>query len=184
MDFIAHHLHCIDLSTPYYFDLSDGFDATSCGGWWPSGSRHHAGSCKSFLREEYCIKRLIISSQPAFLRACHSPWRFIPQNILVILRGIIVTYLTAVAIMVAYYKLAVESDDNGDGDASTNMMKKYSDWRHIFDYAIITFALTFLYQVITFVSSHLESPDFHHGGLTLSQPAVLDLHASVLSERG
>lgn len=48
--------------------------------------------------------------QPAFLRACHSPWRFIPQNILVIIRGIILAYLTAVGVMAAKYKLGVESE--------------------------------------------------------------------------
>ena len=76
--------------------------------------------------------------QPAFLRASHSPWRFIPQNILVILRGLVLAYLTASGIMTIDYKLKEASD--------------FSNWRHFFDFALVTFALVFLYHLITFVS--------------------------------
>ena len=48
--------------------------------------------------------------QPAFLRASHSPWRFIPQNVLVILRGITLGYLVASGIMLVKYKLGLDSD--------------------------------------------------------------------------
>ncbi|KAI9148134.1 hypothetical protein HJFPF1_11958 [Paramyrothecium foliicola] len=87
-----------------------------------------------------------MQDHPAFLRASHSPWRFIPQNILVILRGTILAYLTAVGVMTAHYKLTQESD--------------YTNWRHLFDFGIVSFGLVIVYHVITFswTFTHLYYP--------------------------
>ena len=41
--------------------------------------------------------------------------------------------------MVTDYKLTQDSD--------------YTNWRHVFDFAIISFIMTFVYHAITFVSS-------------------------------
>lgn len=108
----------------------DGLD-TAALGW----AEYYAGSCKYSVSSP---SRLLIAVQPAFLRASHSPWRFIPQNILVILRGTVLAYLLASAIMGADYKLSLNSD--------------YTNWRVFFDFAIVSFVLTFIYHVITFVS--------------------------------
>lgn len=77
--------------------------------------------------------------QPVFLRASHSPWRCIPQNVLVVLRGIVLAYLTASSAMILHYKLTEESD------------KALA--HHLFDFSLISQALVFLYHLVTFVSS-------------------------------
>jgi hypothetical protein len=56
----------------------------------------------------------------------------------VILRGSILAYLTAVGVMTAHYKLTEESD--------------YNNWRHLFDFGLVSFGLVFLYHAVTFVS--------------------------------
>ncbi|KAF4976879.1 hypothetical protein FZEAL_6521 [Fusarium zealandicum] len=86
--------------------------------------------------------------QPAFLRACHSPWRFIPQNVLVILRGLLLAFTLAVLIMVLDYELNEPSD--------------FSRWRLVFDFANISLFFVFLYQLRTFswTFTHLYYP--HH----------------------
>lgn len=101
--------------------------------------------------------------KPAFLRACHSPWRFIPQNVLVILRGLTLAYLTAVGIMAINYKLSLESE--------------FSGWRHLFDFAVVSFVLVFVYHLITFVRCPTYSM-FRCGSL-LTTFEVVDIHPSV-----
>lgn len=87
--------------------------------------------------------------QPAFLRACHSPWRFIPQNVLVILRGIVLASIVATGVMVTHYKLSEESE--------------LTNWRHLFDFSIVSFIMVFLYHLITFVSLNApEHPPWRH----------------------
>ncbi|KAM5342027.1 hypothetical protein ACJ41O_015058 [Fusarium nematophilum] len=87
-----------------------------------------------------------MQDHPAFLRACHSPWRFIPQNILVILRGLLLVVTTAMGIMVLNYQLSEPSD--------------FSKWRLLFDFADVCFFFVFLYQLITFcwTFTHLYYP--------------------------
>ncbi|KAH8675096.1 hypothetical protein BGZ61DRAFT_361294 [Ilyonectria robusta] len=88
----------------------------------------------------------ILQDHPAFLRACHSPWRFIPQNILVILRGIVLAFIVATGVMVTHYKLSEESE--------------LTNWRHFFDFSIVSFIMVFLYHLITFswTFTHLYYP--------------------------
>ncbi|KAH7131584.1 hypothetical protein B0J13DRAFT_106838 [Dactylonectria estremocensis] len=88
----------------------------------------------------------ILQDHPAFLRACHSPWRFIPQNVLVIIRGIILAIIVANGAMVAHYKYHEESE--------------YTSWRHLFDFCILSFITVFLYHLISFswTFTHLYYP--------------------------
>ncbi|KAK7419690.1 hypothetical protein QQZ08_010777 [Neonectria magnoliae] len=96
-----------------------------------------------------------LQDHPAFLRASHSPWSFIPQNVLVVLRGIMLAFIVGTGAMVAHYKLNEESE--------------YTNWRHIFDYSIISFFLVFLYHLIAFswTFTHLYYPhrDDYIGGI-------------------
>ncbi|RKL24759.1 hypothetical protein BFJ68_g760 [Fusarium oxysporum] len=78
----------------------------------------------------------VMQDHPAFLRASHSPWSFIPQNILVILRGIVLSLVTAVVILVLNYEIHEQSE--------------FSDWRIVFDFANISLFFVFLYQLKTF----------------------------------
>ncbi|KAM0201887.1 hypothetical protein ACHAPA_010994 [Fusarium lateritium] len=98
----------------------------------------------------------VMQDHPAFLRAAHSPWSFIPQNVLVILRGIVLALVTAVGILI----LNFEFHENTE----------YSNWRIIFDFANISFFFIFLYQLKTFgwTFTHLYYPhhhDRHMGGI-------------------
>lgn len=87
----------------------------------------------------FSAKFALTRRKPAFLRASHSPWRFIPQNVLVILRGITLAWLLAGGIMAAKYKLTQESE--------------LTNWRHLFDFAVVSFMMAFVYHLITFVSA-------------------------------
>ncbi|KND90133.1 hypothetical protein TOPH_05249, partial [Tolypocladium ophioglossoides CBS 100239] len=80
----------------------------------------------------------VMQDHPVFLRASHSPWRCIPQNVLVVLRGIVLAYLTATSAMIMHYKLTEESD------------KPLA--HHLFDFSLISQALVLVYHLITFVS--------------------------------
>ncbi|KAI8667657.1 hypothetical protein NCS55_00788000 [Fusarium keratoplasticum] len=92
----------------------------------------------------------VMQDHPAFLRACHSPWRFIPQNVLVILRGLALAALLAMGIVILDYEINEPSD--------------FSDWRIVFDFANISFFFAFLYQLIAFswTFTHLYYPHSHH----------------------
>ncbi|RCI10033.1 hypothetical protein L249_8736, partial [Ophiocordyceps polyrhachis-furcata BCC 54312] len=89
----------------------------------------------------------VLQDHPPFLRVSHSPWGCIPQNVLVLLRGAYLVYLAAVAAMIGHYKLTEESED--------------SQWRHFFDFALISYGLVMLYHAITFswTYTHLYYPD-------------------------
>ncbi|KAH6888423.1 hypothetical protein B0T10DRAFT_488152 [Thelonectria olida] len=84
--------------------------------------------------------------QPAFLRASHSPWAFIPQNVLVFVRGILLAFVIATGVMILSFKL--------------NEASNFSNWRHIYDFAIDSYFLVFLYHLITFswTFTHLYYP--------------------------
>ncbi|WYZ35312.1 hypothetical protein EsH8_I_001588 [Colletotrichum jinshuiense] len=87
-----------------------------------------------------------VQDHPAFLRACHSPWRSFSQNALCWVRGGVVAYLTAVGAMVLDYKLREESP--------------YSNWRVIFDFSVVTFSLLLAYHAIVlgWTYTHLYHP--------------------------
>lgn len=76
--------------------------------------------------------------QPVFLRASHSPWCFIPQNVLVFFRGLILAYLIAASILVLNY----ETTDAAPGETNARLL---------FDFAIISGFMVLLYFIITFV---------------------------------
>jgi hypothetical protein len=92
--------------------------------------------------EESVCSMANITHQPAFLRASHSPWRFIPQNILVILRGVVLAYLVALGVMGSNYKLGLESEN--------------PVWRFLFDFSVISYVFVAVYHIITFVGSPPE----------------------------
>ncbi|KAH7368247.1 hypothetical protein B0T11DRAFT_295926 [Plectosphaerella cucumerina] len=77
-----------------------------------------------------------LHDHPAFLRACHSPWRWLDQKALCWVRGSILAYLVAVGIMIIDYKVEAKSD--------------FSDWRIIFQYDSITFGLVLSYHALVF----------------------------------
>jgi hypothetical protein len=79
-----------------------------------------------------------LSSQPIFLRVCHSPWPGLSQTLLTYIRAFIVSYLTAVGGILIDYKLNKEDD--------------HTDWRLFFQFSTISFFLLWLYHVIAFVS--------------------------------
>ncbi|KAK1964445.1 hypothetical protein LY78DRAFT_704380 [Colletotrichum sublineola] len=87
-----------------------------------------------------------IQDHPAFLRACHSPWRCFPQSLLCWVRGGVVVYLTGVGAMVLDYKLRQESP--------------YSNWRVVFDFSVVTFSLLLAYHalVLGWTYTHLYHP--------------------------
>ncbi|KAH7241500.1 hypothetical protein BKA59DRAFT_545933 [Fusarium tricinctum] len=98
----------------------------------------------------------VMQDHPAFLRACHSPWSFIPQNVLVILRGIVLALVTAVGILVLNFEFHEHTE--------------YSKWRIIFDFANLSLFFVFLYELKTFgwTFTHLYYPhhhDRHMGGI-------------------
>ncbi|KAL7944189.1 hypothetical protein V8C42DRAFT_358426 [Trichoderma barbatum] len=88
----------------------------------------------------------LLQDHPVFLRASHSPWCFIPQNVLVFFRGLILAYLVATAILVLNYETTDTTETN---------------YRLFFDFAIISGALVLLYFIITFswTFTHLYYPD-------------------------
>ncbi|POR33502.1 Uncharacterized protein TPAR_06280, partial [Tolypocladium paradoxum] len=97
----------------------------------------------------------VMQDHPVFLRASHSPWRCIPQDVLVILRGIVLAYLTATSAMIAHYKLTEESD------------KPLA--HHLFDFSLISQVLVFVYHLVafcwTFTHLYYPDPDDNEGGL-------------------
>ncbi|KAH7173876.1 uncharacterized protein B0J16DRAFT_406235 [Fusarium flagelliforme] len=98
----------------------------------------------------------VMQDHPAFLRACHSPWSRIPQNVLVIIRGLLLTFLIAVGILILNFELHETSE--------------FTNWRIIFDFANISFFFIVLYQLQTFswTFTHLYYPhhhDRHMGGV-------------------
>ena len=72
-----------------------------------------------------------------FLRASHSPWKCIPQNVLVVLRGVTLAYLAGTSVMIAHYKLNVEESE--------------TKLEHFFSFTLMSHLLIFLYHLITWV---------------------------------
>ncbi|KAM0257359.1 hypothetical protein ACHAQJ_004446 [Trichoderma viride] len=88
-----------------------------------------------------------LQDHPVFLRASHSPWYFIPQNVLVFFRGLILAYLIATAFMVGNYELTVDTT--------------LTNWRFLFDFALNSGVLVLLYHLVTFcwTFTHLYYPE-------------------------
>ncbi|KAJ6781661.1 hypothetical protein PWT90_01411 [Aphanocladium album] len=78
----------------------------------------------------------IIQDHPPFLRASHSPWNWIPQRLLVKLRGLVVAYLTGTGIMTAYYKLTEFTD--------------HPKWYLLFHFGVLSFILSHFWHLVTF----------------------------------
>ncbi|PTB57080.1 hypothetical protein M431DRAFT_139953 [Trichoderma harzianum CBS 226.95] len=97
---------------------------------------------------ELSAGRALLQDHPVFLRASHSPWCFIPQNVLVFFRGLILAYLIAASILVLNY----ETTDAAPGETNARLF---------FDFAIISGAMVLLYFIITFswTFTHLYYPD-------------------------
>lgn len=86
---------------------------------------------------------MLTAIKPIFLRACHSPWTWIPQSTLIWARGVTVAYLTALwPVLINLNLLDEESHDR---------------WSLAFDFSILSYFLLWLYHVIVFVGV----PPFH-----------------------
>lgn len=96
--------------------------------------------------------------QPAFLRASHSPWNWIPQRLLVKLRGLVLAYLTGSGCMSLYYKLTEFTDHP----------KLYL----LFHFGSLSFLITLIYHLITFVCRRKPSS----GPLLTQWPSRGHLH--------
>lgn len=97
---------------------------------------------------EPVVRIVLTASKPIFLRACHSPWTWIPQSTLIWVRGVIVAYLTALWPVLINLNLLGE-------DA-------HGRWSLAFDFSILSYFLLWLYHVIVFVGV----PPYHlHDGL-------------------
>ena len=83
--------------------------------------------------------------QPVFLRACHSPWKFIAQNHLVILRALTLAYLVATSAMIGHYKINVEVSET-------------TKFKHLFSFTMICHVLVFFYHLITWVRHLVRWP--------------------------
>ncbi|KAK5996770.1 hypothetical protein PT974_02112 [Cladobotryum mycophilum] len=115
----------------------------------------------------------VLQDHPAFLRASHSPWSFIPQNVLVILRGTILVYLIATAVMIADYKFTEEIE--------------YSQWGFFFDFALISAFLVLIYHLVTFswTFTHLYYPNLEEieGGIESWIVKIMSLPSNMGSLR-
>ncbi|KAK8063536.1 hypothetical protein PG996_008188 [Apiospora saccharicola] len=76
-------------------------------------------------------------SHPIFLRACHSPWRWINQSVLTLIRFVISSYLLAVMGISLKYKLEQEDD--------------HTRWRIPFQFSSVSFILLLLYNLLVTV---------------------------------
>ncbi|KAH6610042.1 hypothetical protein Trco_000062 [Trichoderma cornu-damae] len=116
---------------------------------------------------------IILQDHPVFLRVSHSPWRFIPQNVLVFFRGLILAYLIATAIIVANYELTVDPN--------------LTNWRLLFDFALISGVMVLLYYMITFswTFTHLYYPDAEDidGGIEWCIISIMSLPRNLASLR-
>ena len=81
--------------------------------------------------------------QPIFLRACHSPWRWINQSILALIRFVISAYLLTVLGISTKYKLEIEDD--------------HTRWRIPFQFSSVSFVLLLLYNLVVTVCLNYET---------------------------
>ncbi|GAB0136647.1 hypothetical protein EsDP_00004942 [Epichloe bromicola] len=90
---------------------------------------------------------VVMQDHPIFLRASHSAWHWIDQKVLVLLRGTVLGYTVATAFMTGHYKMTEETEGSG--------------MSNLFDFAIISSTMVFLYHLITFswTFTHLYYPE-------------------------
>ncbi|KAI5458768.1 hypothetical protein BGZ63DRAFT_427140 [Mariannaea sp. PMI_226] len=114
----------------------------------------------------------VLQDHPAFLRATHSPWRWIPQNVLVLFRGLVLAYLIATGVMIIDYIFSRDTF--------------FPLPAYFFDFAIDSYILVLLYHIITFgwTFTHLYYPhvEDYDGGLESRVLAMMSLprHMSCL----
>lgn len=77
------------------------------------------------LKPDVCIVLTIV--KPIFLRACHSPWMFIPQATLIWARGVIVAYLTA--LVPVLFNLTISRE------------QAHRPWSIAFDFSVLSYLL-------------------------------------------
>lgn len=77
-----------------------------------------------------------MAEHPIFLRVCHPPWVCIRQSTLVLIRGLFAFYMTAVFVMLVYYK----------------ERHAINPWTIPFEFSVIIYLLQLIYGWITFVS--------------------------------
>ncbi|KAK8096734.1 hypothetical protein PG999_012678 [Apiospora kogelbergensis] len=73
-------------------------------------------------------------SHPIFLRACHSPWRWINQSVLTLIRFVVSAYLLTVLGISTKYKLEMEDD--------------HTRWRIPFQFSFVSFILLLVYNLL------------------------------------
>ncbi|KAL6880809.1 hypothetical protein J3F83DRAFT_710679 [Trichoderma novae-zelandiae] len=120
----------------------------------------------------------LLQDHPVFLRVSHSPWFLIPQNVLSLVRGFILAYLSVAAVLILNYELTnppLNPNPNDPGLPNPNdpgvpdpndpslwdSAPTASNWRLFFDFPIISFGLVLWYFVVTFswTFTHLYYPD-------------------------
>ncbi|KAJ1334199.1 hypothetical protein MN608_04205 [Microdochium nivale] len=85
-------------------------------------------------------------SHPIYLRACHSPWSLIPQNVLAFIRLVFAGYLTSVLGVALKYKLEQEDE--------------HTKWRIPFQFSTVSFLLLWAYHNLTAIwtTMHIVIP--------------------------
>lgn len=83
-------------------------------------------------------------SLPIFLCVCYSTWPWPNQKALVVLRGIILSYLVGVGPVIFHYKTEWEFGSDNQTPLNT-----------IFDFSTVSFVLNLLYHLVAFVSPDL-----------------------------
>ncbi|ROV98053.1 hypothetical protein VMCG_07050 [Cytospora schulzeri] len=89
-----------------------------------------------------------IGDHPIFLRAAHSPWRFLGQKALGIIRGLVLAYMIATTFLLINYKTKHQKDE-------------HSYWRIPFQFSTVTWFLLLLYHILVFswTITHKHWPD-------------------------
>ncbi|KAI1074047.1 hypothetical protein F5B20DRAFT_574375 [Whalleya microplaca] len=86
------------------------------------------------------------SLEPIYLRACHSPWRKVNQQVLLLLRLVFAGYLSAVFGVSLKYKLELEDE--------------HTRWRIPFQFSTVSFILQWAYHLLVtlWTGMHLVFP--------------------------
>lgn len=84
-------------------------------------------------------------SQPIYLRACHSPWSLISQNVLAFIRLVFAGYLSTVLGFAVKYKL--------------EQVDEHTKWRIPFQFSTVSFVLLWAYHNLTAVSPRISYGD-------------------------
>lgn len=104
-----------------------------------SRSDHVSFFIVSTRRDDRCGYALT-GVKPIFLRAAHSPWRPLNQNILGYIRAVVLAYLVATAGMLLNYKIKHREDE-------------HTNWRIPFQFSTVTWVLLIIYHILVTVRS-------------------------------